>query len=50
MESVSIKALWSTHFPEFIQAGEAGINSLMASAKLVELPAGQPLKILETEL
>ena len=41
MESVSIKALWSTHFPEFIQAGEAGINSLMASAKLVELPAGQ---------
>lgn len=36
-----MKVLWEENFPEFIKAGEAGINSLMASAKLVELPAGQ---------
>lgn len=36
-----MKVLWEANFPEFIKAGEAGINSLMASAKLVELPAGQ---------
>lgn len=41
MESISAETLWETNFPEFIKAGEVGINSLMASAKLVELPAGQ---------
>ncbi|GAW85235.1 CRP/FNR family transcriptional regulator, anaerobic regulatory protein [Bathymodiolus platifrons methanotrophic gill symbiont] len=41
MESISAQQLWETNFPEFIKAGEAGLNSLMASAKLVELPAGQ---------
>lgn len=41
MEQVSKQALWAAYFPEFIKAGEAGINSLMASAKLVELPAGK---------
>ncbi|NOQ14399.1 MAG: helix-turn-helix domain-containing protein [Methyloprofundus sp.] len=41
MESISAEKLWAANFPEFIKAGEAGINSLMASAKLVELPAGQ---------
>jgi len=39
MDTVSNQALWETHFPEFVKAGEAGINSLMSSAKLVELPA-----------
>ena len=39
MDTVSNQALWEAHFPEFINAGEAGINSLMSSAKLVELPA-----------
>lgn len=41
MESLNMQQLWEVNFPEFIKAGEAGINSLMASAKLVELPAGQ---------
>ena len=39
MDTVSNQALWEAHFPEFVKAGEAGINSLMSSAKLVELPA-----------
>lgn len=43
MESLSAKQLWDANFPEFVQASEAGINSLMASAKLVELPAGQQI-------
>jgi CRP/FNR family transcriptional regulator len=33
--------LWETYFPEFIAAQEASINSLMSSAALVELEAGQ---------
>ena len=41
MESLSTQQLWKSNFPEFIKAGEAGINSLMASVKLVELPGGQ---------
>ena len=41
MESISAEKLWEANFPEFIKAGEAGINSLMASAKRVELSAGQ---------
>ncbi|WP_428355500.1 Crp/Fnr family transcriptional regulator [Methyloprofundus sp.] len=41
MEKLNKQALWNIHFPEFVMAGEGGINSLMASAKLVELPAGQ---------
>ena len=41
MGSLSAQQLWEANFPEFIKAGEAGINSLMASAKLVKLPAGQ---------
>lgn len=41
--TLSIKDLWAANFPEFIQAGEVGLNSLMASAKLVELPAGQQI-------
>lgn len=41
MDRLTSETLWNTHFPEFVRAGEAGINSLMASAKLVELPAGQ---------
>ena len=41
MESLSVRELWEDNFPEFIKAGEAGINSLMAAAKLVELSAGQ---------
>ena len=41
MDRLTSETLWNTHFPEFVRVGEAGINSLMASAKLVELPAGQ---------
>ncbi|BCG62830.1 MAG: CRP/FNR family transcriptional regulator, anaerobic regulatory protein [Methyloprofundus sp.] len=41
MESVNLQALWETNFPGMVKAAEAGLNSLMASAKLVELPAGQ---------
>ncbi|OQK17105.1 hypothetical protein AU255_04180 [Methyloprofundus sedimenti] len=41
MDTVSNENLWNTHFPEFVKAGEAGINSLMAAAKLVTMPAGQ---------
>lgn len=41
MGSVSIQTLWETHFPNFVEAGEPGINSLMHSAKVVELSAGQ---------
>ena len=41
MESLKLQNLWEANFPEFVTAGEAGINSLMASAKLVELSAGQ---------
>lgn len=41
MDRLTSEILWNTHFPEFVRVGEAGINSLMASAKLVELPAGQ---------
>ncbi|MDC9729747.1 MAG: Crp/Fnr family transcriptional regulator [Methyloprofundus sp.] len=33
--------LWQTHFPEFIAAQEASIDSLMSSATLVELESGQ---------
>ncbi len=35
MDRLSSETLWNTHFPEFVRVGEAGINSLMASAKLV---------------
>lgn len=41
MEALTEQKLWEANFPEFIKSGETGINSLMASAKLVELPAGQ---------
>jgi len=35
------KDLWAMHFPEFIQCGESKIDSLMESAILVNIPAGQ---------
>lgn len=41
MDTVSKGTLWEAYFPEFVAAGEAGINSLMLSAKIIELPAGQ---------
>jgi len=41
MDSISREALWELHFPEFIMAAETGLNSLMASAKVVELADGQ---------
>jgi len=33
--------LWEAHFPEFTASGEASMQSLMHSARLVELPSGQ---------
>lgn len=41
MDTITNETLWATHFPEFFKAGETGINSLMASAKLVTIPAEQ---------
>lgn len=35
------KDLWENHFPEFYQSGESSMLSLMESAALVSLPAGQ---------
>ncbi|MCK5122269.1 MAG: Crp/Fnr family transcriptional regulator [Methylococcales bacterium] len=35
------KELWETCFPEFIQCGESTIMSLMESATLANIPAGQ---------
>jgi CRP/FNR family transcriptional regulator len=35
------KDLWETHFPEFIDCGESAIESLMESATLAKIPAGQ---------
>ena len=32
---------WEKSFPEFIQSGETSMNSLMESATLVHIPAGQ---------
>ena len=43
VESISVQKLWEANFPEFIKAAEAGLNSLMASATLVKLPAGQQI-------
>lgn len=33
--------LWQRYFPEFIASHDAAINSLMASARLLHLPAGK---------
>jgi len=33
--------LWESHFPEFIKCGESNMMSLMESATLVNIPAGQ---------
>ncbi len=41
MATINNQSLWQQHFPEFITANEAGLNSLMYAAKLVELSAGQ---------
>ncbi|MCK5830688.1 MAG: Crp/Fnr family transcriptional regulator [Methylococcales bacterium] len=35
------KALWESHFPEFSKSGESAMKSLMESAALVSIPAGQ---------
>lgn len=35
------KELWETHFPEFLQCGESAMMSLIESATLVNIPAGQ---------
>lgn len=35
------KELWETFFPEFIQCGESAMLSLMESATLAKIPAGQ---------
>ncbi|MCF6249886.1 MAG: Crp/Fnr family transcriptional regulator [Methylococcaceae bacterium] len=35
------KELWETFFPEFMQCGESAMMSLMESAALVNIPAGQ---------
>lgn len=43
MESMNVMTLWEENFPEFVKVGEAGINSLMVSAKVVELSAGQQI-------
>lgn len=37
------KELWETFFPEFIACGEPAIMSLMESAALVNIPAGQQI-------
>jgi len=41
MDTLAKQALWSKYFPKFISIAEASINSLMASANVVELPAEQ---------
>jgi CRP/FNR family transcriptional regulator len=33
--------LWENHFPEFVNSGESAMMSLMESASLVSIPAGQ---------
>lgn len=33
--------LWNKHYPEFTASGDKAVNSLMASASLMTLPAGQ---------
>ncbi len=43
MEVLEKQALWLKYFPEFIEAAEAGMNSLMVSATVVELSEGQPV-------
>ncbi len=35
------KALWEKHFPEFVAAQDKSVQSLMDSAMLVEIPAGE---------
>jgi CRP/FNR family transcriptional regulator len=35
------KELWGVHFPEFVQCGESATISLMESAILAKIPAGQ---------
>ena len=35
------QALWESHFPEFIKCAESNVVSLMESAALVNIPAGQ---------
>jgi len=35
------QALWESCFPEFLQCGESNMMSLMESASLVNIPAGQ---------
>ncbi len=35
------QALWESSFPEFLQCGESKVVSLMESATLVKIPAGQ---------
>ena len=35
------EVLWATYFPQFVQCGDQSVDSLMASANLVEIPAGQ---------
>jgi CRP/FNR family transcriptional regulator len=41
MAAITQNILWQTYFSEFIAAQETSINSLMSSATLVELKAGQ---------
>ncbi len=41
MEPLNVQQLWEAHFPEFVKVEEAGIRSLMVSAKIVEMFAGQ---------
>ncbi|MCF7969972.1 MAG: Crp/Fnr family transcriptional regulator [Methylococcaceae bacterium] len=41
MDAIGLQNLWNTYFPEFAASGEASMKSLMLSAKLVELLAGQ---------
>lgn len=40
-EMLKNEDLWENYFPEFLQCGEASILSLMESATLADIPAGQ---------
>jgi CRP/FNR family transcriptional regulator len=48
------KNLWETYFPQFVHCGDKSVDSLMDSANLVEIPAGQqvfyPGKVCENYL
>lgn len=46
--------LWATYFPQFVHCGDRSVDSLMNSAKLVEIPTGRqvfyPGKVCENYL